>query len=71
MTRYSFHISNGDSFAGAEEFPDDDSACRQAVLTLRDIEAAIGPDGGEWSIEVRREDSPIFTIDVHARRVGP
>jgi hypothetical protein len=68
---YSFHVSDGDAFAETEEFPDDDSACRQALLTVRDIEAALGPIGGEWSIEVRRENNPIFQTDVRARHLGP
>jgi hypothetical protein len=68
MTRYSFYISNGEAFNDAEEFPDDDAACQQAK-TVRDIEASLWPNGGDWSIEVRRDDSPIFQIDVRVRRI--
>jgi hypothetical protein len=69
MSKYSFHISNGEPFTDAEELPDDDAACQQALKTVRDIEASLWPNGGDWSIEVRREDRPIFQVDVHVRRI--
>ena len=68
MTLYCFQISNGQTFHHSEELPNDDAACHEALLTVRDIEASISPEGGTWSIEVARDETPIFRIDVSARR---
>ena len=69
MTQYAFHISNGEAFSDAEEFADDEAACREALRTVRDIESAVQTKGGKWSLEVRRETTPIFQIDVTVRRL--
>ena len=69
MTLYAFHISNGAAFTDSEEFSDDEAACREALRTVRDIESAVHTNGGEWSLEVRREATPIFRIDVTVRRL--
>jgi len=70
MTRYSFTISNGESFSDTEELPDDKAAWRQAVLTMRDVELTLAPSGGEWSLVVARDETPIYRIDVHVQKIG-
>lgn len=69
MTQYAFHISNGGAFTDSEEFADDEAACREALRTVRDIESALQTKGGEWSLEVRRDSTPILRIDVTVRRL--
>jgi hypothetical protein len=70
MTKYSFRITNGDSFSDTEELPNDEAAWQQAVHTVRDIESVLSSRGGDWSLVVDREDKPIFRIDVRAQRLG-
>ena len=69
MARYEFHISNGEKFVGSDEFSCDQAACQEALRTVRDIESALAPDGGDWSIEVRQDNQPIFRVDVTARKL--
>ncbi len=51
------------------EFHDDDAACQQALKTVRDIEASLWPNGGDWSIESGVTIVRFFQIDVRVRRV--
>ena len=71
MSRYFFKIVDGGQFTDSEgqELPDDDAAWREALQTVRDVEATLTP-GGRWSIEVRREERPILRIEVSAQRIG-
>ena len=70
MTLYSFQISNGETFNHSEEFPSDDAACVEALMTVRDIDAFLSTEGGTWSIEVARDQMQIFRIGVCARRIA-
>jgi hypothetical protein len=70
MPKYSFLISDGDTFSDTEDLPDDETAWRQAVHTVRDIESTLSSRGGNWSIVVDREDKPIFRIDVWAQKLS-
>jgi hypothetical protein len=67
MSRYFFRIANGHPFEDDEgtELPDDTAAWREAVLTVRDIESSLVPDG-RWTLEVRREGAIIFRIAIQA-----
>jgi len=69
MVRYSFTISDGDTFSDTEELPDDEMAWRQAVHTVRDIESALPSSGGEWSLVVARGDKPIYRIVVRSEKL--
>jgi uncharacterized protein DUF6894 len=72
MPRYFFNISNGHRFQdpNGEELQDDDAAWAEALRTVRDIESSLDLDGSShWSIEVKREETSIFRIDVFAQRV--
>ena len=69
MTRYSFQITNGQTFLHSQDLASDAVAWREAILTVRDIESSLSSEGGEWSLEVRREDKPIFRIDVSAHKL--
>jgi hypothetical protein len=72
MPRYFFHISNGRPFLDptGEELQDDDAAWEQALRTVRDIESVLCLDGSSvWCLEVKREETSIFRIDVSARRI--
>jgi len=71
MTRYSFQITNGQNFLHSEELASDAAAWHEAILTVRDIESTLSSEGGNWSLEVRRGEKPIFRIDVTARRIEP
>jgi hypothetical protein len=71
MPRYFFHISNGHPFKDArgEDLQDDNAAWEQALRTVRDVESVLDLDGSSvWSLEVKREDTSIFRIDVSAQR---
>jgi hypothetical protein len=71
MSNYQFRISSGHPFESpAEDLPDDEAAWEQAVATVRDIDSNLSLDKSpDWSIEVRRDGTPIFRIDVSAKRL--
>lgn len=69
MTCYSFQITNGEKFTCTEDLPSDDAAWHEAVLTVRDIESSLTANGGEWLLEVKRGDVPLYRINVSARKV--
>lgn len=69
MTRYTFKITNGEDFSDSEELSDDDAAWEQALRTVRDIESALRSAGGEWSLVVLRDGSPLYRIDVRAEKL--
>ena len=71
MTHYSFHITNGQNFLHSEELASDAAAWHEAIHTVRDIESTLSSEGGNWSLEVRRDEKPLFRIDVTARRIEP
>lgn len=50
------------------ELPDDDTAWRQAVQSVKDVEATLHP-GGTWTVVVTREGMPIFRIDVRGQKL--
>jgi hypothetical protein len=71
VPKYFFNITNGHPFRDAvgEDLPDDSAAWEQAVRTVRDIEASLNLDGSsKWSLEVKRDETSIFRIDVAAQR---
>lgn len=70
MARYFFNIANGHPFEDlvGKELADDQAAWQEAVLTVRDIESFLAP-GGAWTLEVRRDHTPIFRIDVKATAI--
>ncbi|MGY4568534.1 hypothetical protein QA639_09785 [Bradyrhizobium pachyrhizi] len=73
MSRYYFHITNGHPFddPAGEELQDEQAAWQQALLTVRDIESNLGLDASNrWSLVVKREDMPVFQIEVTAKRLG-
>ncbi|MHC2467780.1 hypothetical protein ACVIHD_006792 [Bradyrhizobium embrapense] len=72
MSKYYFHISNGHPFDDpeGEELPNDEAAWEVAVMTVRDIESNLNLDqSSQWSVSVTREDTPVFRIDVSAKRL--
>ena len=69
MVEYCFTISNGGVFSDTEDLLDDDAAWRQALQTVRDIETSLHPGGGRWSLEVAREQRPIYRIEVRAQKL--
>jgi uncharacterized protein DUF6894 len=72
MPQYFFNITNGHPFKDplGEDLPDDNAAWEQAVKTVRDIESSLDLDGSRhWSLEVKREATSIFRIDVSAKRL--
>jgi uncharacterized protein DUF6894 len=72
MPRYFFHISNGHPFKDpkGEGLQDDDAAWAEALRTVRDIESSLNLDGSRhWTIEVKRDETSIFRIDVFAERI--
>ncbi|MHC2337662.1 DUF6894 family protein [Bradyrhizobium sp. USDA 4454] len=74
MSKYYFHISNGHPFDDreGEELPSDAAAWEVAVMTVRDIDSNLDLDRfNQWSVSVKREDTPIFRIDVSAKRIKP
>jgi Domain of unknown function (DUF6894) len=73
MPLYHFKISNGHPYPEDRgfEFPDDEAAWHEALKTIRDVETSLDLDrSNNWSMEVRREESPIFKIQVTARRIS-
>ena len=68
MAQYSFKISNGELSFSTMELPDDDTAWRQAVQSVKDVEATLHP-GGTWTVVVTREGMPIFRIDVRGQKL--
>lgn len=70
MARYSFTISNGETFRDTEELPDDEAAWKEALHTMRDVETALSSGGGEWSLIVSRDHKPIYRIDVRTKKIG-
>ena len=70
MTRYTFTIKNGEDFSDSEELADDDAAWELALRTVRDIESTFRSNGGDWSLVVLRGDSPLYRIDVRARKLA-
>jgi hypothetical protein len=70
MTSYKFQISNGSDFSDEEDLPDDEAAWREALKTVRDIEATLNSKGGDWALVVTRGDVPLYRIDVKARRLA-
>ncbi|MGY3443655.1 MULTISPECIES: DUF6894 family protein [unclassified Bradyrhizobium] len=72
MSKYYFHISNGHPFYDpeGEELPSDEAAWEVAVMTVRDIDSNLDLDqSNQWSVVVTREDTPVFRIDVRAKRI--
>ena len=69
MPQYGFKISNGELTDATAELPDDDAAWREAVQTIKDVEATLQP-GGRWTLVVTKEGKPLFHIDVAARRLS-
>jgi hypothetical protein len=73
MTRYFFKISNGHPFEDdkGQDLPDDETAWREAVMTVRDIEDSLDLERSRaWSLEVKREKDVIFRIDVSAHKIS-
>ncbi len=69
MSRYFFHITNGrphDDEVG-EELRDDCEAWSSAKRLTRDIEDTLEPDGN-WIVEVRDADGPVYLISIAARK---
>lgn len=74
MARYYFSISNGQPFSDrdGEELPDDHAAWQEALRTVRDVESALDlNEASNWSLEVKRGDTPIFRIHVSAKKLDP
>jgi|AraplaMF_Cvi_mMS_1032046.scaffolds.fasta_scaffold00217_48 hypothetical protein len=69
MVEYRFTISNGEVFSDTEDLHDDETAWRLALQTVRDIETTLHPGGGRWSLEVAREQRPIYRIEVRAQKL--
>jgi hypothetical protein len=72
MARYHFYISNGHPFSDSEgqEFPNDRAAWNEALRTVHDIESTLDLDKSRhWSLEVTRDGTAIFRIDVSAQRL--
>ncbi len=70
MSRYFFHITNGkphDDEVG-EELRDDCEAWSSAKRLTRDIEDTLEPDGN-WIVEVRDADGPVYSISIAARKL--
>ena len=41
-------------------------------MSVRDIDSNLDLDrSNQWSVSVKREDTPIFRIDVSAKRIEP
>lgn len=70
MPRYIFEITNGSAFSDNQELADDEAAWEQALRTVRDVESALRPAGGDWSLVVLRDDGPLYRIDVRARKLS-
>jgi hypothetical protein len=69
MPRYTFTISNGEDFSDIEELSDDETAWKQAVQTVRDIESTLPSSGGNWSLVVSRDGQPLFQINLQAQKL--
>jgi hypothetical protein len=69
MPRYYFHIDGErpHSDAEGEEHPDDAAAWRSAVRLTRDIETGFEP-GHRWSLVVHEGTTPVYLIEIAARR---
>jgi hypothetical protein len=52
-----------------EHHPNEESAWRDALRLVRDIEQTLKP-GGEWTLRVVEGEKPIFEIEVKARHLG-
>jgi len=65
MPQYFFDFSNGTPHRDevGEEMSDDRAAWREALRITRELEDVLTP-GGRWYLEVRREDTPLFRIEV-------
>ncbi|MCP3395479.1 hypothetical protein NLM27_43065 [Bradyrhizobium sp. CCGB12] len=70
MAQYSFKVSNGDLSYEMQELPDDETAWREAVKTVKDIETNLHSSGGSWSLVVTREGDPLYRIDVRVQKFG-
>jgi hypothetical protein len=70
MSRYFFHITNGRPHEDevGEELRDDCAAWLSAKRLTRDIEDTLEP-GGEWNVEVRDADGPLYEISIAARKL--
>jgi hypothetical protein len=70
MSRYFFRITNGkphDDELG-EELRDDRQAWLSAKRLARDIEDTLEPNG-EWTVEVRDADGPVYLIRIVGRKL--
>ena len=65
MPRYFFDIHNGRRHTDdrGEELGDDNDAWRSALRLTRDVEDNLAP-GGQWELQVRQGDRPLFRIEV-------
>jgi len=70
MSRYFFHITNGRPHEDevGEELRNDKEAWLSAKRLVRDIEDSLEPDG-EWNVEVRDENGPVYAIKIAGRRL--
>jgi len=70
MSRYFFRITNGKPHEDniGEELRDDREAWHSAKRLTRDIEDTLEP-GGEWIVEVRDADGPLYLIRIAARKL--
>jgi Domain of unknown function (DUF6894) len=70
MSRYFFHITNGRPYEDqvGEELRDHGEAWYSAKRLTRDIEDCLEPDG-EWVVEVRDADGPLYEIRVAGRKL--
>jgi hypothetical protein len=71
VPHYFFHIFAGHPFKDdmGEHHPNEESAWRDALRLVRDIEQTLKP-GGEWTLRVVEDEKPILEIEVKARHLG-
>jgi hypothetical protein len=71
MNRYHFNITDGSPFRDpeGEVLANDHAAWIEALRTVRDVESTLDLERSpRWSIEVKRDGTPIFRIDVSAQK---
>jgi len=68
MPRYFFNLQGTRPFHddGGLDLRDDAAAWAEAKRFARDIEGGLQP-GDTWSLEVRRDDRPIYSLSIRAR----
>jgi len=68
MPRYFFHLQGTRPYQddGGVDLRDDAAAWAEAKRFARDIEGSLQP-GDTWSLEVRRNDRPIYSLSICAR----